>query len=208
MLVRPTPINTISVLGVDPSLRNWGLAKGVYDLSRLTLVIETLSVVTPQITTTKQVRQNSKDLHSASQLAQATALASQGVQGIFIEVPHGSQSARAMASYGICVGVLGALRAMGVIFFEVSATEVKLNGAGNKNPTKQQMIDWAIHKHPEAPWPRYKRQGQWIVNAGAAEHMADAIAAIYAGIASNTFQQLLPLLNITKEHSGNSTETI
>jgi Holliday junction resolvasome RuvABC endonuclease subunit len=94
-----------------------------------------------------------------------------------------------MASYGICVGVLGALRASGIPFFEVTPTEVKLAGAGHKTATKEEMIAWAMAKHPEANWPMH--QGK--VSAAKAEHQADAVAAIYAGVASNPFRQMLSL---------------
>lgn len=99
-----------------------------------------------------------------------------------------------MASYGICVGVLGALRAQGIPFFEVNAAEVKLASFGKKDASKLDMIEWAMKKHPEAPWPMFKQNGVDQVSQGKAEHMADATAAIYAGIASKTFQQVLPFL--------------
>ena len=120
--------------------------------------------------------------------------AAQGAQAIFVEVPHGSQSARAMASYGVCIGVLGALRAMGIPFFEVNATEVKMAAVGNKTATKDEMIAWARLVHPEAPWPTYTQKGVEYVSEAKAEHMADATAAIYAGVRTPAFQQLLPIL--------------
>ena len=99
-----------------------------------------------------------------------------------------------MASYGICVGVLGALRISGIPFFEVTPTEVKLASFGTKTATKEQMIQWATKKHPEAPWPTYKRAGEVLVSESKAEHMADATAAIYAGVKSQPFQQLIRLM--------------
>lgn len=99
-----------------------------------------------------------------------------------------------MASYGICVGVLGALRASGIPFFEVTPTEVKLAGAGKKTATKQEMIEWVVKQHPEADWPMYAKGGQQLISEAKAEHMADAVCAIHAGIQSNPFQQLLPFL--------------
>ena len=98
-----------------------------------------------------------------------------------------------MASYGICVGVLGALRATGIPFFEVTPSEVKMSSVGSKTATKKEMIEWATTKHPEANWPTYKEYGVAVINEGKAEHMADATAAIYAGISCNDFQQMLPI---------------
>lgn len=180
----------IQVCGLDPSLRNWGVSKGYYDTETKMIHIKEVSVIQPILPTGKQVRQNSLDLESAKQLSMATLRAVDGAQAIFAEVPVGSQSARAMASYGICVGVLGALRASGIPFFEVTPTEVKIAGAGYKNATKQDMIQWAMTAHPEANWPTYSQHGKALVSEAKAEHMADATGAIYAGIASNQFQQL------------------
>ena len=184
-----------NVVGMDPSLRNWGIAKGVLIPSqKMQLRIDWLDVIQPVLPTGKQVRQNSLDLESAKQLCEGAWKAAQGAHAIFVEVPVGSQSARAMASYGICVGVLGALRTSGVPFFEVTPTEVKLASAGKKTATKAEMIEWGVKQHPEAQWPTYLSNGTMKISEAKAEHMADAIAAIYAGIACNSFQQMLSFM--------------
>lgn len=179
----------MKVVGFDPSLNNWGIAQGL--LHDNNLHIDHLSVTQPVLPTGKQVRQNSLDLGAAEQLAHAAFKTSRGADVIFVEVPVGSQSARAMASYAICIGVLGSLRALGIPFFEVTATEVKLAMTGLKTATKSQMIQAAEALHPQANWPRFKRDGQSYITESKAEHMADAIGAIYAGIKLATFQQLM-----------------
>lgn len=179
----------LNVVGFDPSLNNWGIASGVYQ-NGFVRVTE-LGLVNPVLPTGKQTRQNSSDLAAAEQLSAAAFKATRGADAIFVEVPVGSQSARAMASYGICVGVLGSLRAMGIPFFEVTATEVKLGMTGCKTATKLQMINAAELLHPEANWPRYTKNGQTFITESKAEHMADAIGAIHAGIKLATFQQLM-----------------
>lgn len=186
----------IRVVGFDPSLRNWGISKGSLILGKnpQQLIIDEVAVINPELPTGKQVRQNSLDLESAKQLCKAALDAAEGAQAIFVEVPIGSQSARAMASYGICVGVLGALRATGIPFFEVTPNEVKMISVGKKTATKAEMIQWAMASHPEANWPTYKQNGEVKVSEAKAEHMADATAAIYAGIACNSFQQMLPFM--------------
>lgn len=183
----------LHVCGLDPSLRNWGFSKGIYDTETKTVNLYEVGVIQPNLPTGKQVRQNSLDLESAKQLCTGALDATKNAHAIFVEVPVGSQSARAMASYGICVGVLGALRATGIPFFEVTPTEVKVAGPGYKNATKQEMIQWAMTKHPEANWPMFKQNGNSVVSAAKAEHMADATAAIHAGLSSNPFQQMMSL---------------
>ena len=184
----------LRLCGMDPSLRNWGLAVGTLDLETKKLMVEHVDVTCPVFSTGKQVRQNSKDLESAFQLYKGAIAAAKGAHAVFVEVPVGSQSARAMASYGICVGVLGALRANGIPFFEVTATEVKLAGPGIKEASKKQMIEWAMAAHPEANWSTYRQNGKDLVSEAKAEHQADAVAAIYAGMTSNAFQQMLPFM--------------
>lgn len=188
----------IKVVGQDPSLRNWGLAVGTLNLETKKLTVDFLDITNPELPKGKQVRQNSSDLESAFQLYTGAVNASIGAHAVFVEVPVGSQSARAMASYGICVGVLGALRANGIPFFEVTPTEVKLASVGIKTATKQEMIRWAMAAHPEANWPVYKQHGKDVVSEAKAEHMADAIAAIYAGLSCNAFKQMLPFIAANK----------
>lgn len=178
----------IPVCGFDPSLRNWGIAESILDLQTGYLDTPKLSLVRPEDIKGKQVRQNSSDLFLAEQLAGPVLAAARRAKVIFVEVPHGSQSARAMASYGICIGVLGAVRAEGIEFIEVSADEVKKYFTGSKTATKEQMIAEAIRLYPEANFPMY--HGKMTSKA---EHVADAIAAIHAGVRTSTFQNLLRL---------------
>lgn len=192
----PKQDRTIRVLGCDPSKRNWGLAKGLYDLDTHQLVIQELLLTQPVLPTGKQVRVSSQDIECANQLFKEAMAAVEGAHAVFVEVPAGSQSASAMKGYGICVGVLGAMKASKVAFFELTPMEVKLAGAGKKTATKKDMIEWAVDRHPEANWPVYNRGGQAKVSDSKAEHMADAIAAIYAGLASAQFQQILPFLAV------------
>ena len=183
----------MKLVGFDPSLRNWGMASARYSLESGFITVDKMGLINPVLPTSKQIRQNSLDLESAKQLyANALAFA-EGAHAVFVEVPVGSQSARAMASYGICVGVLGALRSAGMPIFEVTPIEVKMAGPGKRTATKKQMIKWATTKHPEAKWPTFKQDGINMISEAKAEHMADAVAAIHAGVACNPFRQLLAM---------------
>lgn len=184
----------LKVVGQDPSLRNWGICVSTYDTETKKLTVQEVSTVCPVINTHKQVRQNSMDLASAVDLFEAAQTAMQHADAVFVEIPVGSQSARAMASYGICVGVLGSLVSANNNLFEVTPTEVKMATCGSKTATKQEMIEWAMTAHPEAPWPTFKRNGTNVVSASKAEHMADALGAIYAGLSLPTFKQALNLI--------------
>ena len=184
----------VNVVGFDPSLSNWGIACGTLDTDTLTIRITHIERVSPIPLKGKDIRNNSKDLHRAEQLAKRALEIGKQAQVMFVEVPVGSQSARSMASYGICVGILSALRASGIPFLEVTPTAVKVAATGRVTATKKQMIDWASTLYPYADWPTYKRNGETKITEDAAEHIADAIGAIHAGLDSPEFQRMLPLL--------------
>lgn len=179
----------INVLGMDPAMRNWGLAQAVLDLETGDLTTPTLFVVCPKDAEGKQVRQNSSDLHLTHQLAEVVVPMARKAQVIFVEVPVGSQSARAMASYGFCIGVLGAVRAEGIPLIEVTALEVKMAFSGKKDATKAEMISAGLVQYPDANWPMH----QGAISAAKAEHVADAIGAIHAGVNTQMFQNLMRL---------------
>ncbi len=136
----------MKICGFDPSMRSWGFATGELLDGKITL--HRVGVINPVLPKGKQVRQNSLDLEAAKQLYSHSIDIAAGIDAVFVEVPVGSQSARAMAGYALCVGVLGSLRASGVPFFEVTPTQVKLAAVGSKTATKQEMIEWAINAHP------------------------------------------------------------
>ena len=182
---------TLSVLGMDPSLNNWGLAYGKFHVEENRLSVATLDVIQPDYSQGKQVRQNSKDLERAQALFTGAYAAAQHADAVFVEVPVGSQSARAMASYAICVGVLGALRASGIPFFEITPAEVKQATIGSGTASKAQIIERAVNLYPDAGWPTQTQKGVTKVITGKAEHMADAIGAIEAGITLPLFRQYL-----------------
>lgn len=186
----------IPVVGFDPSLNNWGIAEADLDIKVGDLSNLKLSLIQPRDSDgKKQVRRNSMDLQRAEELAHGALLVARRAKVIFVEVPVGSQSARAMASYGICIGVLGAIRAEGMEIIEVSPDENKKNFTGSKTATKQDMISTGMKWYPQANWPMH--QGK--VSASKAEHMADAVAAIHAGVQTPVFQNLMRLLTLTKE---------
>jgi Holliday junction resolvasome RuvABC endonuclease subunit len=184
----------ISICGNDPSFRHWGIAVGEYCLVTNRVVINHLDVIEPVLTKSKQVRQNSLDVEASKQIFESVYRYTKDAQVVFAEVPVGSQNSRAATAFGVCVGVLGCLNGLGISINEVTPTQVKVAAVNNKTATKQQMITWASMLHPEANWPTYNHKGKTLITESKAEHMADAIGSIYAGIASPHFQQLLNTL--------------
>jgi Holliday junction resolvasome RuvABC endonuclease subunit len=183
----------IPVCSFDPSLRNWGIAEAILDLDTGILSTPTLTLIETVDLDGKQVRVNSNDLHLAQQIADIAIPTALRAKILFAEVPVGSQSARAMCSYGVCIGVLGSIRALGIPVIEVTAKEVKKVFTGNPEATKAEMIAQAVLEYPDANFPRSK--GRVVAKA---EHVADAIAAIHAGVKTPAFLNIMRILQSVK----------
>lgn len=183
----------LRIAGLDPSLSNFGIVKAFVDTDTLELEPYDLILVktTPERdkATRKQVRKNSEDLERARLLYNGMMTNLTDVALAFAEVPVGSQSARAMASYGMCLGILAACP---VPLIQVTPTEVKMAAIGKADASKLEMIAWATRKYPKAPWLRYDRNGKTYKKGDIAdsnEHLADATAAIEAGLRTDQYKQ-------------------
>jgi Holliday junction resolvasome RuvABC endonuclease subunit len=189
---------TISIIGLDPSLSNFGVVRARLNIDTLDIQVEDMHVVTtePEKDKVKKkvVRKNSEDLERAGTLHDGVVELLAGRAIAFVEVPVGSQSARAMVSYGVSLGILAAVRAR-LPIIQITPTEVKLAGSGIKTATKEEMIEAMVAKYPDAPWPRYEQNGKNFkkgdIHAGLAEHIADALAAVEAGLKTDEFRSLL-----------------
>lgn len=176
----------IKVIGVDPSLRNFGFAFATVDLDTLDIYPERVHLSQPTMAdkiTRKTVRKNSDDLRRARFLHKDLHAATKDVQLAFVEIPVGSQSSRAMASYGMCVGLLASVSCP---IIEVTPAEVKLMSVGSKTASKAEMIEWATDLYPELNWKTVKRKGA-LAYTNDNEHLADAIATIHCGLVTEQF---------------------
>lgn len=194
----------IKVLGVDPALSNLGLAIAevdlddpenyqVYDL----ILTQTQDGKVEKLVKGKDGKLKKKkvmpkgtsvgsdDVRRAKILSTAFMKAASQVDLVIAEVPIGSQSARAMASYGVSVALLGSCP---VPLIKVSPSDAKLAGCNDTTATKQEMIDAAVSLFPDAPWVRgkTKRKGVYPI-IGDNEHLADACFIIRAGLRTDEF---------------------
>jgi len=181
--------DTIDIIGLDPSLKNFGIAKATVNIYTLEYVITDLSLHKSENEAGKVVRKNSDDLRRAKTLFDGMTEACQGAVLAIAEVPVGSQSARAMASYGICVGVLAACP---IPLIQVTPTEVKMAATGKEHAAKKEVIEWAMNKFPNAPWLLRKSKGK-MEPVAANEHLSDAVAAIEAGLRTQQFKQAVAM---------------
>ena len=189
-------------IGIDMAFANMGLSHVLIDGK--TITIRTLRLVTTEAETTKVVRKSSDGLRRAIELRQALIQFCHDcpAQFAFVEVPTGSQSASAARALGIAVGVLASCP---LPIIEVSPMEVKEAVTGNRKikATKGDVIAWATKQWPDAPW--IKNHGR-IIKAN--EHLADAMAAVVAGIKTPEFQRTLTLMNHATAASIRNTRRI
>jgi Holliday junction resolvasome RuvABC endonuclease subunit len=182
----------INIVGVDPSLRNFGIVNAILDTDTMKFEVTSMKLIESEDNAkkAKTVRKNSDDLRRARLLHDGFIEACEDASFAFVEVPVGSQSARAMASYGICVGVLASCP---ISMIQVTPTEVKLAGTGIKTATKGEMIDAAVIAHPYAKWMTRKLKGELVLLADN-EHLADALFAIGAGLNTDEFKSTIAML--------------
>lgn len=160
------------------------MVKGTFDSINKSLIITDSLLVSTTKSQIKSIRKNSDDLCRAKKLYTAMQDFFQDVDVVCVEIPHGSQSARAMASYGICLGLLAGLDKP---LIQVTANDNKQMVTGTNSGTKNQMIQWAVNLHPELNWLKRKVKGE-LTLTNANEHLADAVVSIYAGMNTNEFK--------------------
>lgn len=182
---------TITVAGCDIALANMGLGRFEIDLDTDAVRCLDLRLVTTGRGKGKEVRQNSDDLRRAVEIHRAFAGFTAGCALAFVEVPHGAQNARAATSFGIAIGVLAA---SAVPIVEVLADEVKRVVAPRGKVAKADVIRWASERFPDAPWLTDSRQQGRLLNAN--EHLADACAAVAAGVLLPDYLRLKSVLSV------------
>jgi len=179
--------STVTVVGVDPSLANWGMCRASVSLSTLEVVnIGALTLVPTAKTTCKSVRASSDDLRRACELCEAFQAFCRGAAVVVAEIPSGCQSARGAMSNGVCLGVLASCP---IPLVQVSPLETKLASVGSKTASKAEMIAWATGLYPDADWLRSRGR---IVAAN--EHLADAVGIVHAGVRTPELRQAISML--------------
>jgi len=186
----------INVLGCDPALSNFGLAQAQIDTDTGEIKPLRLDLAETAPSKNKKVRKNNDDLERCRKLTEALRKNSNGASVCFVEMPVGSQSARAMASYGACMGILSGSP---LPLIQLTPKEVKEAAVGNPNASKEEMIAWAYEKYPDLNWikgdSRSKNPGN-LANKN--EHLADAIATLHAGVNHEDFRSVVSILRMTQ----------
>lgn len=169
----------------DPSFTAWGAAKLRYKPDVNELEVLDLKLTTTELLKSKTTRKSSDNLRRAVQLHEAMVAHTRGSAVAFTEVPSGGQSASAVYSFGIVVGLLASCP---IPLIQVQPHETKLAAVGTKTASKEEMIEWAVENFPDAPWLRHRGK---IIKAN--EHLADAVAAGHAGLRTDDFKRMIAM---------------
>lgn len=194
----PNPRLNIPIMAIDPSLRATGVALGTADtnLERTYLTVDSVHLIETEKTSTKTVRMNSDDLRCARHIVDELARLRAEHQPIItiVEVPSGTQSARASWTLGIMLGVIATLPHPVI---EVSPTVVKKSYAGSKTASKETMIRLATTAYPNLGWLRH---GDRLTLKN--EHLADAVAIMHTGVRTVAFRELTRMLQLPAAHEA------
>lgn len=176
----------IKVAGLDGSLRNFGVTILEYDTDTEALDVVGVHLIETQKSKDKKVRVSSDNLARSQELNEGVKEAIKDCVVGFAEVPSGGQSYDAVLGFGIVIGIYGGLP---IPLIEVSPSETKKAAVGTRTASKEEIIDWAFTKWPDADWFTVKRGGQ-MVPTKKNEHVADGAAIAHAGIRTPQFRQV------------------
>lgn len=156
----------MKVLGLDPSLRNWG-----FSLAEYTNELKIIDTGVIQIKPSKQQYKNIEDMLVAQEIYKQLHSLIKGIDVICVELPVGSKSSRAMVSYATCVALVGVLRTINPNIIVVRPNQIK-RYVGSNTASKDDVINWVKTKYPNLKLPVKTK----------AEHICDSIIAIHVGL--------------------------
>lgn len=197
--------HTIKVVGIDPSMRNWGLALVTYIYHPPGDILEyaigpgeaALELIQSGADYAKKSLKSVTDIKTASTIFTRTMEFIKDADVVVVEAPTGSQGATAAKGIGLVIGVLGALsEASGKPFVYYTPVQVKKAVTGVKDASKRLMMDAMHNQFAWHPWPTKKVKGETSLISGQAEHLADALGAIHTWRNSKECEQHLAAINL------------
>jgi Holliday junction resolvasome RuvABC endonuclease subunit len=192
----PMPLKELTMLGLDPGLSNTGFAVANVNLAnrRISKVLR-VGLIETERQKLKQVRQTSDNLRRARHLFHSiqAVIRQHDVSLIAMEMCSASQHIYPTFSFGVMIGVAASLQQQ---IIEVLPHELKRAATGDKRATKAEIIAWAVRKcgNRRVGWPVSTRANQMALMlrglyvTKAAEHPADALAAIEAALNTEQFR--------------------
>lgn len=183
--------NYIQIVGFDPSTSNWGIVEAQINVNTLEVTVKNLILSKTKSETKKGVIKQSDDLRRAKEVMASMNEACDGKVFAISEIPFMNPGSYASANFnsGLVTGVLASCP---IPLIQVSPQEVKMAAVGHRQAAKEEMIEWAMNKHPDANWLMRKLKGK-LYPTKDNEHLADALAAIYAGMQTEQFKQAISI---------------
>lgn len=185
----------IQVTGFDPAGKNFGTATCMVDVDTLSVEVVGLSLIKTKSEKLQGVRKVSDDIRRNKEILAGMHQSCRGSVFAISEIPYFNPSSYPAALWN-AGGVCMALAACTIPLIEVTPQEVKFAATGFRSGDKQEMIDWAVKTYPDAPWITVKRAGKPSLTADN-EHLADAVAAVHAGLRTAQFATVLQMLRAT-----------
>lgn len=181
----------IRIVGFDPSMSNWGICKATLDVHSLEWTVDDLVLVETESESKKGVIKQSDDIRRARIVREGMESACVDASFAISEIPFCNPAGYSAANFNAGL-VTGVLAACPIPLIQVFPAEVKQLATGIRSATKQEMIDWAMGRFPDAPWRMRKLKSKMVPTA-ANEHLADAVASIHAGLQSQQLKQALAI---------------
>lgn len=187
----------INITAFDPSTTNFGICKARVDIHTLEIEVADLILFKTENEVKKGVIKTSDDLRRAREIVEVARESIKDASIIVSEIPLGTASLHnnAIMNSGVMIGILASIDAP---IIQVSPADVKIAAVGHRHACKEEMIEWAIAKHPDAPWLMRKLKGKLYPTA-ANEHLADALATVYACVRTQQFKQAIALFKGVRE---------
>jgi Holliday junction resolvasome RuvABC endonuclease subunit len=186
----------MKVIGFDPSTSNFGMAQCALDVDTLEVTIENLILTKTESEKLKGVNKQSDDIRRAREIRAGMIAACEGYAIAISEIPFFSPAAYPAANFGAGLTV-GVLASCPIPLIQVSPRDVKIAAVGHHQACKEEMMEWAFARYPNANWRTYKRAGK-VIPTQDNEHLADAVATVLAGIKTQQFQQVLAMYRTLK----------
>lgn len=181
----------IKIIGMDPSMSNWGMCKATLDVVTMEWTVDDLILIETESESKKGVIKQSDDLRRAKIVKEGMIEACSDASFAIGEIPFCNPAGYSAANFNAGL-VTGVLSACPIPLIQVFPSEVKQKATGVRSATKGEMIEWAMGRFPDAPWRMRTLKGKRVPTA-ANEHLADAVAAINAGLDSVQLQQALAI---------------
>lgn len=181
----------IKIIGMDPSMSNWGMCKATLDVVTMEWTVDDLILIETESESKKGVIKQSDDLRRAKIVKEGMIEACSDASFAIGEIPFCNPAGYSAANFNAGL-VTGVLSACPIPLIQVFPSEVKQKATGVRSATKGEMIEWAMSRFPNAPWRMRTLKGKRVPTA-ANEHLADAVAAINAGLDSQQLQQALAI---------------